>query len=57
MVVYKGRGKGHHKGRRRHFTDAEELRMEMEKEKRQQDWRVKWLYLTLYLIKSVKQLQ
>ncbi|KAM7448467.1 heat- and acid-stable phosphoprotein [Porites harrisoni] len=34
-----GRGKGHHKGRRRHFTDAEELRMEMEKEKRQQDWR------------------
>lgn len=41
VVVYTGRGKGHHKGRKRHFTDAEELRMAMEKEKRQQDWRVK----------------
>lgn len=50
MVVYTGRGKGHHKGRRRHFTDAEELRMEMEKEKRQQDWRVKRLYLTSFCI-------
>ncbi|XP_020621268.1 28 kDa heat- and acid-stable phosphoprotein-like isoform X1 [Orbicella faveolata] len=35
------RGKVHHKGRRRHFTDAEELRMEMEREKREQEWREK----------------
>lgn len=36
-----GRGKTHHKGRRRHFTDAEELQMEMEREKRRQEWREK----------------
>lgn len=36
-----GRGKVHHKGRRRHFTDAEELRMEMEREKRKAEWREK----------------
>lgn len=36
-----GRGKVHHKGRRRHFTDAEELKMEMEREKRRQEWREK----------------
>ena len=35
-----GRGKVHHKGRRRHFTDAEELKAEMERDRRQQDWRV-----------------
>lgn len=36
-----GRGKVHHKGRRRHFTDAEELQADLEKEKRKQDWREK----------------
>lgn len=36
-----GRGKVHHKGRRRHFTDADELRAEMERDKRQKDWREK----------------
>ncbi|XP_068674071.1 28 kDa heat- and acid-stable phosphoprotein-like isoform X1 [Montipora capricornis] len=36
-----GRGKVHHKGKRRHFTDAEELRAEMEKDKREKDWREK----------------
>ena len=34
-----GRGKVQHKGRRRHFTDAEELKAEMERD-RQQNWRV-----------------
>ena len=42
-----GRGKVHHKGRRRHFTDAEELRMEMEREKRKQEWRVKGSILAI----------
>ena len=37
-----GRGKVHHKGKRRHFTDAEELRAEMEKDKREKDWRVNY---------------
>lgn len=34
-----GRGKVQHKGRRRHFTDAEELKAEMERD-RQKNWRV-----------------
>lgn len=41
-----GRGKVQHKGRRRHFTDAEELRMEMEREKRKEEWRVKGFILS-----------
>lgn len=41
-----GRGKVQHKGRRRHFTDAEEMRMQMEREKRKEEWRVKGFILT-----------
>ncbi|EDO40035.1 predicted protein [Nematostella vectensis] len=33
------RGKPNHKGRRRHFTDEEDLKMELEKEKRKEEWR------------------
>ena len=40
-----GRGKVHHKGRRRHFTDADELRAEMERDKRQKDWRVNYCFM------------
>lgn len=36
-----GRGKPSHKGRRRHFTDAEELKVQMEREQRQKEWRVR----------------
>lgn len=44
-VVVIGRGKVHHKGRRRHFTDAEELQREMERDKRNQEWRVRGVIL------------
>ena len=47
-----GRGKVHHKGRRRHFTDAEELKMEMEREKRRQEWRVNWFNIVIYTFYS-----
>lgn len=35
-----GRGKVSHKGRRRHFTDEEDLKQDLEKAKREQEWRV-----------------
>lgn len=35
-----GRGKVSHKGRRRHFTDEEDLKHDLEKAKREQEWRV-----------------
>ncbi|KXJ21709.1 28 kDa heat- and acid-stable phosphoprotein [Exaiptasia diaphana] len=34
-----GRGKVSHKGRRRHFTDEEDLKHDLEKAKREQEWR------------------
>lgn len=52
-----GRGKVHHKGRRRHFTDAEELRMEMEREQRKQDWRVNGLDFDFTCSKAFKKIQ
>lgn len=52
-----GRGKVQHKGRRRHFTDAEELRMEMEKEKRNKEWRVKGFILSSIEFTFTKELK
>lgn len=52
-----GRGKVQHKGRRRHFTDAEELRMEMEKEKRNKEWRVKGFSLSSIEFTFTKELK
>lgn len=51
-VVFLGRGgrgggygpKKNYKGQRRHFTDAEELKQQQERDKKQQDWRVMRLH-------------
>ena len=61
-----GRGGGYgpkknYKGQRRHFTDADELQQQIERDKKQKDWRVRyiatfcavnvwWIILTLQFI-------
>lgn len=43
-----GRGGGYgpkknYKGQRRHFTDADELQQQIERDKKQKDWRVRYI--------------